>query len=84
MDKTIASTEYRVWYCPNFPGEVIHFYVSSPKEGADKINEQSKKDLHNKNIYQNAFGLEVFEDGEWCEWYDENGDDIDTLADSRW
>ena len=30
-----------------------------------------------KPDYSNAGGLEVFEDGEWCEWYDEDGNGID-------
>ena len=76
--------KYRVWYCANFPSTPKYYDVATPEEGADKINELAAKDLKNKNIFSNAFGLEIFEDGEWSEWYDENGDDIDTLADARW
>lgn len=32
-----------------------------------------QKDL----IGMNAQGLEVFEGGEWCEWYDDQGRDIE-------
>lgn len=34
---------------------------------------------HIKPDYANVGGLEVFEDGEWCEWYDDDGDDIGTV-----
>ena len=50
------------------------------------INHLAKKDLRNPRIDTNAFGLEVFDEteNEWCEWYDENGNDIDMLADELW
>ncbi len=32
-----------------------------------------------KPDYSNAAGLEVFEDNEWCEWHNEDGDDIDEI-----
>jgi hypothetical protein len=76
--------EYRVWRVANFPSPANYFPVTSPEEGAKKINELAKKDLRNQNIGSNAFGLEVFEDGEWAEWYDNDGNDIDTLADELW
>jgi hypothetical protein len=75
--------EYRVWRCVNFPSEPKYYNVATPEDGADKINELAKKDLRNPNISANAFGLEVFEYGQWSEWYDNDGNDIDTLADER-
>ena len=77
-------TEYRVWRCINFPSPAKHYPVNSPEEGADKINKLAKIDLRNPRVGANAFGLEVFEDGEWVEWYDEDGNDIDDLAYERW
>ena len=74
----------RVWYIKNFPGNPRYFDVASPEEGADKINEFSRRDLHDPNVISNAMGMEVFDDGEWSEWYDEEGNDIDTLAGARW
>ena len=76
--------KYRVWYIANPPSEPKHYEVVTPEDGADKINQFAKRDLKNKNVFSNAMGLEVFEDGDWSEWYDENGDDIGALADSRW
>ena len=76
--------KYRVWYIANVPANPKYYEVATPEEGADKINWLAARDLKNKNISSNVMGLEVFEDGDWSEWYDENGDDIDTLADSRW
>jgi hypothetical protein len=77
--------KYRVWYIANPPTDPTYYDVATPEEGADKINKLSKRDLKNPNISANAMGLEVsFVDGEWEEWYDENGEDIDSLAYSRW
>lgn len=33
-------------------------------------------------VYTNVQGCEMFEDGEWCEFYDENGDDIRALEEA--
>lgn len=30
-------------------------------------------------VYTNVQGLEVFEDGEWCEFYDDEGNDIEDI-----
>lgn len=72
---------YRVWHCVNFPSTPRYYNVNTPEEGAMKINNLSKRDIR-KNVFSNAFGLEVFEDGEWCEWYDEDGNDIEVMADA--
>jgi hypothetical protein len=31
-----------------------------------------------KPDYSNAGGLSVYEDGEWVDWYDDDGNDIDS------
>ena len=51
-----------------------HIDVSNPNpRWVYLADEQLNQDW----IVSNVFGLEVFEDGEWCEWHDEDGCDID-------
>jgi hypothetical protein len=61
----------------------VRYDVSSPAEGYKKIEALAAKDLRNPDIWGNAFGLTVLEDGEWVEWYDDEGDDLDTWAEKK-
>lgn len=80
----------RVWHIPQVPGKPFHVPVATPQEAKKILDVLAKYDQfqfeHNiKPDYCNAAGLEVYEadTGEgapgWCEWYDENGDDIDSV-----
>jgi hypothetical protein len=72
--------KYRAWWVINPPNNPIYTPCNNPDEGRkiiqDEIARQSKEDW----IWGNAFGFEVFEDGEWGEWYDENGFDIEWVS----
>lgn len=55
--------------------------VASVEEAKKIIREAVAKDLKNRLITDNAFGLEIWEDNgdgfDWCEWYnEETGNDI--------
>lgn len=69
----------RVWHIPQIPGTPFTVEVSSVKEGVLLMNALAQYDIFQfenniKPDYCNANGLEVFEDGEWTDWYYENGD----------
>jgi len=66
----------RVWYVAKVPGTPIHFDVESVQAARIKLEELAHADMHNPDVYSNAMGLEVFEEGEWMEWYDDMGFDI--------
>lgn len=68
--------DLRVWNIINPPNEPNYHSVLAPRKGRDLIDLMAKQQLRIPAIVSNAFGLEVFEDGEWCEWYNESGDDI--------
>ena len=53
--------------------------VSSVNEAIEKIKQLTKEDLKNEDVIANAYGLEIFEDGEWSEYYDEEGRNIDEI-----
>jgi hypothetical protein len=79
--------KYRVWAIRNVPGIPKHYDVDSPVDGADLINKLARQDLRRgSGVSSNAFGLETFNEDEnaWEEWYSDEGDDIDVLADERW
>ena len=82
------ENELRVWHIPQIPGEPFHVSVESPQEAVKVLNILAEYDnfQFEQNIkpdYSNAAGLEVFEDGEWCEWYSEDGESIDEFAESE-
>ena len=80
--KKIEEGQLRVWHIPQLPMEGFRVYVATPEEAKKILKVLAIYDLFQletnvKPDYSNAQGLEVLEDGEWCEWMDEYGDDID-------
>ena len=72
----------RIWWIPQMPMQPFHVDVANVHEAKLLLDTLARYDTfqfeHNiKPDYSNAGGLEVFEDGEWCEWCDEEGADID-------
>ena len=74
--------DLRVWWIPQVPMAPFRVPVLTPFEAQKIITTLADYDafLFENNVkpdYCNAGGLEVFEDGEWCEWEcPETGDDI--------
>ena len=73
--------DLRVWWIPQVPGQPFHVPVASVAEARLLVDALAAYDAFQyrnriKPDYSNAGGLEVFEDGEWCEWSDEDGDEI--------
>jgi hypothetical protein len=66
----------RVWNIINPPTKGTFYSVESPEEGAALISKMADEQLKQSWIHSNAFGLEVFEDGEWTDWYDDEGRDV--------
>lgn len=75
----------RVWHIPQVPGRPFIVEVETPHIAKQIINLLAEYDLFQfehriKPDYTNASGLEVFEGGEWTEWYSEDGENIDEFA----
>lgn len=77
--------DLRVWWIPQVPMKPFHVPVPDIKTAIIVLNCLAQYDLFQlkhrvKPDFCNAGGLECFsqdDDGEWCEWYDEEtGDDI--------
>ncbi len=80
----IRNGDFRIWHIPQVPGKGFYFPVTTPRQGKIVLGILAQYDLfllHNRHRvdYANAAGLEVMEDGEWVEWENENGDDIDSI-----
>ena len=79
--------KYRVWWKPQVPmNNSFHVEVPTAEEGARLLRTLAYYDFFQyenriKPDYSNAGGLEMFVDGEWMDWMDEETgeDDPDTL-----
>ncbi len=76
----MSATEgqLRVWHIPNPPRPPFQKIVQSVQEAKSILNLLGDYDnyLGDDLIYANAGGLEVFENGEWTEWHDEDDRDL--------
>lgn len=82
--KSPEPLQLRVWHIPQVPMQPFHVAVASIEQAILVLHTLAQYDLfqfnHNvKPDYSNASGLEVWEDGEWCEWSDEYGNQIDDV-----
>ncbi len=87
MNDTPKTGALRVWHIPQVPGKPFRVDVATPREGALLLRALADYDLFQfksriRPDYCNAQGLEVFEDGEWCEWESPDGADIGSVVDT--
>jgi len=70
-----SKGDLRVWHIPNVPNEGFRCSVANLVEAKIALMVLAEYDLFlgENMIVSNVQGLEVFEDGEWVEWEDENG-----------
>lgn len=74
------TNQLSVWHIQNPPAEPTWHPVNSPGEGYQKIQSLAYADLLDDTIFANAIGLSVLEDGDWVDWYGDEGEDIDAWA----
>ena len=68
--------DLRVWWIRNPPSAPERYRIRNIKEAMNKIEELAQEDLKNELIDCNIGGLEIYENGEWCEYYDNASNDI--------
>lgn len=78
----------KVWWIPQVPMKPFEVPVRDLREAALLLRTLADYDLfqlrnHIKPDYCNAGGLMVLEDGEWVDWYSEDGDDFDFYMESH-
>lgn len=83
METTPKSGDLRVWHIPQVPMRAFHVYVPDVATAELVVAALSDYDAFQfdnnvKPDYANVGGIEVFEDGEWCD-YDPDWHDIAAL-----
>jgi len=78
----------KVWWIPQVPGKAFEVPVLTLYDAGLLMDTLAQYDLFQfenniKPDYSNAGGVMVFEDGEWCDWWSEDGDDFDTWWDNE-
>jgi hypothetical protein len=79
-----VEKQLRVWWIPQVPMKAFRVDVKTIDEAKLLLDTLAKYDIFQfenkvKPDFANAGGLEMFEDGEWCEWYDDEGNSIDDI-----
>src|SRR6056297_2172666 len=83
MTNQPKSGDLQVWWVPQVPMTPFTVKVETPQEAKKILSVLAAYDLFqlDQNIkpdFCNAGGLNVFENGEWEDWYDpQTGEDID-------
>ena len=86
MDKGASPSagDLKVWWIPQVPMKAFEVPVTDIGQAAFVMSVLSDYDAFQyensvKPDYCNVGGLVVFEDGEWCDWWDDEGRDIGDL-----
>ena len=77
-----GNAPLKIWWIPQVPGKPFEVPVTSLAEARLLLDTLAAYDLFQyahriKPDYSNAGGLMEYLEGEWSDWYDEDGDDID-------
>jgi hypothetical protein len=75
--------DLRVWNIINVPGPGTHYPVKSVEHGVLLIDCLAESQLLQPEVGSNVFGLEVYHNGEWEDWYSEDGEELDEWAESN-
>lgn len=78
-------SKLRVWWIPQVPGKPFYVPVDSLVEARLLLDTLAKYDQFQfenriKPDYCNTGGLQSFEDDEWTDWYDDDGNEIDDFS----
>ena len=77
--------DLKVWWIPQVPMKPFEVPVKNTDEAHLILNVLAAYDYFQyktrvKGDYANAGGLLIFEDGEWLEWENEEGENIDQFG----
>lgn len=76
VEEEAEEGNLRVWWTRNQPPHQ-YYEVITPLAGRHLLMNLTVLDLRDSEVYSNAGGLEVYRDGEWIEWCDNEGYNID-------
>jgi hypothetical protein len=66
-----------VWNIINPPAPAHYYKVDNPKQGHALIEQMANLQLTQPTIECNVFGLQVWADEGWEDWYNDEGQDVD-------
>ena len=77
--------DLKIWWIPQIPMKAFHVPVSNIEEAKLLLDVLATYDFFQyknkvKGDYSNAGGLLVFEDNEWNEWGNDDGESIDEIT----
>jgi len=80
----VKEGDLKVWWIPQVPMEAFEVPVKDVEQAKILLDVLAKYDLfqlkhHVKPDYANTGGLSVYEDGEWVDWCNEEGQSIDEI-----
>ena len=80
--------DLQVYWIPQIPGEWFEWRIADLAQAAMLLDALAAYDDFQfwkrvKGDYCNAGGLLIFQNGEWEDWYSEDGDDFDTWRDTK-
>ena len=84
-DKVVDAQEgdLRVWWIRNAPRPAEYHLVTDAESAHYILEALAQNDLRDDRVDNNIGGLEVYNDGEWEEWYDEEGRNIDEWGEAH-
>jgi len=82
MDK-LREGQIRVWWIRQVPNIPLYFPVDTIDDAIKRLKMLEHSDLANPLIETNAGGLEIVEDGEWTEFYNDEGEDINSIMEDN-
>ena len=78
------TEKLRVWWFRNDARNLKYYPVENVKEAIKKINQLADEDLHDRGVVMNGFGLEIYKDYRWEEYYyDKAGYDIEQIMEKE-
>ena len=82
-DRRIDTREGDLCLWWNRDGVTQFIPVDDIEDAIQSVEQLTLSDLEDPDVTFNACGLEVFQGGEWHEWYDEQDQDITEIISQR-
>lgn len=82
VEQVPVEGDLRVWAIRNPPAHPTFYRASNLEVAKHVLEALVASDLNMPWVQANVFGLEIFQDGEWSEWENAEGQDICAVLDA--
>lgn len=88
MNTIVQENSLRVWWIPQIPMKSFYVSVKDIEQAKLILDTLGAYDIFQyknkiKPDYSNVGGLQIYQNGEWIDWEDEEGNDIDNVEVSK-